>query len=231
MLSQLDIPTGLGRNHPSIRKAGIVRTGKLLIEKTIKTAGLESLAEKRVLDVGCGTRFTKTILTKKIPIKSYTGIDVDQSVIEYLKANVEVNDERFDYAHWDVINALYNESGISFNGQSELPISSSRKFDMIWMFSVITHQFPEGTSALFKILRNYVSSDGQMFFTAHTRSGIDQFADVLEGEPLMEACYQPEYLAQLLDEAGWKVDTTIPADSEHKPILHQNGFLCSTRQS
>ena len=32
MLTQLDIPNALARNHPAIRKAGIARTGKLLIE-------------------------------------------------------------------------------------------------------------------------------------------------------------------------------------------------------
>lgn len=54
------------RNHPSIRKAGIVRTGKLLIEKAKKIIGLDSLAQKRVLDEGCGTRFAKAIITKKL---------------------------------------------------------------------------------------------------------------------------------------------------------------------
>ena len=229
MLSQLNIPASLARNHPSIRKAGIVRTGKLLIEKTITIAGLESLAQKRVLDLGCGTRFTKAIITKKIPVRSYTGIDVDKDVIDYLKVNVEGNDERFDYAHWDVLNALYNKLGISFSGQSSLPIDPSRKFDMIWMFSVITHQSPKGTSALFKILRKYIGFDGQMFFTAYSRSGIDKFLDAREGTALMEAYYQSEYLVELLDEAEWKVDRTIPVDTEHKPPLHQNGFLCSTR--
>ena len=87
------------RNHPSIRKAGIVRTGKLLIEKAKKIVGLDSLAQKRVLDEGCGTRFTKAIITKKIPIKSYTDIAVDKEVIDYPKVNVESNDERSHYAH------------------------------------------------------------------------------------------------------------------------------------
>ena len=229
MLTQLDIPVALARNHPAIRKAGIARTGKLLIEKTTAIAGVESLAEKRVLDIGCGTRFTMALINKKISVKSYTGIDVSKGVIDYLKANVEAHDERFDYAHWDVVNALYNEAGDAFNGQSALPIDPARKFDMIWMFSVITHQFPEGTSALLKILKNYVSSNGQMFFTAYSRPDVDKFVDAREGKPLMEAYYQPEYLAELIDEAGWQIDKAIPADAEHKPTLHQDGFLCSIK--
>jgi SAM-dependent methyltransferase len=112
MLHELQVPNELTRNHASIRKAGVIRTGKLLIEKTLDACGLTSLAETNVLDVGCGTRFTQTLINrKKFALKSYTGIDVDKSVIDWLKANVEAKDERFHYAHWDVVNALYNKGG------------------------------------------------------------------------------------------------------------------------
>lgn len=230
MLSDIQIPKALTRNHPKLREFGVIRSGRMLIERTMEVCGIESLAGKRVLDIGCGTRFTATLIkTKKFAVKSYTGVDVDKSVIDYLKANVEAHDERFDYAHWDVVNALYNKGGGAFDSQSTLPLASDRKFDLIWMFSVITHQYPEGSAALFKILRNYVNPDGRMFFTAFINSHIDKFKDFKEDEPLMYANYQREYLLEILDECGWQVEKTLPPDTENTPPLHQDCFLCSLK--
>ncbi len=229
MLSELKVPAKLVRNHPSIGRAGVVRTGKLLIEKTISVCGLESLVDQRVLDVGCGTRFTATIINHKFPIKSYTGVDVDKSIIDYLKTDVEAHDERFNYAHWDVVNALYNKGGGAFDSQSKLPLNTDRKFDLIWMFSVITHQYPEGSAALFKLLKNYATPDGRMFFTAFVGAHVKKFRDVLEDQPLMMAYYQREYLLELLDESGWKVDKSLPKDPDNDPPLHQECFLCSLK--
>jgi len=42
------------------------------------------------------------------------------------------------------------------------------------------------------------------------RQSVDKFVDWLEDQPLMEAYYQREYLLELLDEAGWKVDKSLP---------------------
>lgn len=230
MLQELNVPQKFVRNHPSIGSAGVIRTGRLLIERTIAACGLKSLADSSVLDVGCGTRFTTTIINKRIPIKSYTGVDVDASVIEFLKADVEARDERFDYAHWDVVNALYNKNGRGgFDSQSVLPLGRDRTFDLIWMFSVITHQYPEDSASLFSILSKYARPDGRLFFTAFIDPRVDKFFDLLNDQPLMMAYYQLEYLLELLDNAGWKVDLSLPPDTDNNPPLHQNCFLCSLK--
>ncbi len=229
MLTELKVPTHLARNHPALRKRGAVRTGKLLIEKATRIAGVGTLADKRVLDIGCGTRFTTSIINKNIPIGSYTGVDVNKSVIDFLKNQVEANDERFDYAHWDVENALYNKTGKPFNEQSEFAIDPSRRFDLIWMFSVITHQYPEETSALLKILRHYAAPEGLLLFTAIIDAGVDKFIDAFEDQPLMMAAYQNEYLLELVDSAGWTVEKSLPRDTENHPPLHQDVLLCSVK--
>ncbi|MCB1689345.1 MAG: class I SAM-dependent methyltransferase [Halioglobus sp.] len=229
MLTELKVPTHLARNHPALRKQGPVRMGKLLIEKATGIAGLDTLADTRVLDIGCGTRFTTSIINTNIPIKSYTGVDVDKSVIDFLKTHVEVNDERFDYAHWDVENALYNKTGEAFNERSVFAIEPSRKFDLMWMFSVITHQYPEGTSALLNILKNYAAPNGRLLFTAFIDSTVDKFVDVIEDQPLMVASYQREYLLELVDAAGWNVEKSVPRDTENHPPLHQDVLLCSLK--
>lgn len=225
MLLEIQVPGAVARNHPSIRKMGVVKMGKRLIEKSIQFCELDSLADKTVLDIGCGTRFTSTIINKKIPVKHYTGIDVYKPVIDYLKTNVEPYDERFSYAHWDVVNALYNKGGAPFNGDSELPIEDISKFDLIWLFSVITHQAPEETLALFKILKRHVTSGGLMLFTAFITNSPEKFIDVIEEQPLMVAQYDYDFMLQLLDEAGWNVKSTHPAEDP----LHQFCFVCEVK--
>jgi SAM-dependent methyltransferase len=225
MLLEIQVPGKVARNHPRVRELGVVKTGKLLIEKSIKFAGLESLADKNVLDIGCGTRFTSAIINKKIPIKSYTGIDVYKPVVDYLKTNVEPYDERFHYAHWNVVNALYNENGMPFSGENALPIDKTNKFDLIWMFSVITHQAPGESIALFKILKNFINSGGLMLFTAFIERNVEKFIDVIKDQPLMVAQYDYDFIISLLDEAGWKVMSTHPPEEP----LHQFCFVCSVK--
>lgn len=225
MLLNIKVPKEVSRNHPRVREIGVVKTGRMLIEKSTKFAGLDSLADKCVLDVGCGTRFTSALINKKIPIKSYTGIDVHKPVIDYLKTNVEPFDERFHYSHWDVVNALYNENGMPFSGEALLPIDGTNGFDLIWMFSVITHQAPEETVALFKVLKNYVKSDGLMLFTAFIERNVENFVDVRKDRPLMVAQFDYDFMLSLLDEAGWKVKSTHPAEEP----LHQFCFVCQVK--
>jgi SAM-dependent methyltransferase len=226
MLLNIQVPGEFSRNHPGIRKIGVVKTGKMLIEKAAKFAGVDSLADKCVLDIGCGTRFTSAIINKKISIKNYTGIDVYKPVIDYLKTNVEPFDERFNYAHWDVVNALYNENGMPFSGEALLPIDRTNKFDLIWMFSVITHQAPEEAVALFKVLKKYIKNDGSMVFTAFIEKDVENFIDVNKDQPLMVAQFDYDFMIALLDEAGWEVKST------HSPewgSLHQFCFVCQLK--
>jgi len=225
MLLELQVPGIFARNHPAIREMGVVKTGKLLIKKSISFAGLDSLADKSVLDIGCGTRFTSAIINRRIPIKSYTGVDVYKPVIDYLKNNVEPYDERFHYSHWDVVNALYNENGMPFSGEADLPIDKTNRFDLIWMFSVITHQTPEESIALFKILKNYIKSGGLLLFTAHIERNVEKFVDVVKEQPLMEAQYDYDFMLSLLDETGWEVKSTHPRELP----LHQFCFVCSVK--
>jgi SAM-dependent methyltransferase len=225
MLTNIQVPGEVARNHPRIRRMGVVKTGKQLIEKSICFAGLDSLEDKSVLDIGCGTRFTSTIINKNIPIKSYTGIDVYKPVIDFLKTNVEPHDQRFDYAHWDVVNALYNKGGRSFDSEALLPIGVDRTFDLIWMFSVITHQAPEESIALFKVLKNYIRDDGLMLFTAFIEKNTKDFVDIIKDQPLMVAQYDYDFMLKLLDEAGWEVKSTHTADEP----LHQFCFVCSVK--
>ena len=54
--------------------------------------------------------FHKGHYNQEIMIKSYTGIAVEKEVIDYLKVNVEGNDERFDYAHWNIDRSISRDA-------------------------------------------------------------------------------------------------------------------------
>jgi SAM-dependent methyltransferase len=224
MLTTLEVPSWFARNHASITEAGALDTGEYLINTAMKAAGLNSLKDSRILDLGCGTRFSSVLINRNIPVHYYMGIDVFHPVVRWLRKHVERHDERFAYKRWDVVNALYNEDGKSFSETSKLPLKHGDHYDLIWMFSVITHQYPEETLALFKILREHCSDDGSMFFTAFIHEHTEKFLDAVPERPLMEASFNDNYMRELLKEAGWKVDKTLPP---HDQNWHQHCLLCS----
>jgi len=93
------------------------------------------------------------------------------------------------------------------------------------MFSVITHQAPEESIALFKILKNYIRNDGLMLFTAFIERNTEKFTDVIKDQPLMVAQYDHDFMLTLLDEAGWEVKSAHPSEEP----LHQFCFVCSVK--
>ena len=70
MLTYVDVPPHLHRNSPKVLAAGIEETGQLLIDLATSRMGLGSLASSDILDVGCGVRFTQTIVNRRIPMRS-----------------------------------------------------------------------------------------------------------------------------------------------------------------
>ncbi|NBW86734.1 MAG: hypothetical protein EBR23_07900, partial [Planctomycetia bacterium] len=122
MLDHLDVPQELQRNAPRVRERGADHTGEVLIRLAMQRCGLASLAESDVLDVGCGVRFTQALINRRIPFKSYSGVEVHRPIVDFLKASVEPHDPRFRYAHWNVRNARYNQDGIAMAAAASLPV-------------------------------------------------------------------------------------------------------------
>ena len=94
-LQYLEVTKSLQRNSAQIRAAGYENTAQTLIELAQRATGLDSLADVDILDVGCGVRFTMAIINRAIPIRSYSGLEVDQPIIDFLKSKVERHDDRF----------------------------------------------------------------------------------------------------------------------------------------
>ncbi|NBW86353.1 MAG: class I SAM-dependent methyltransferase, partial [Planctomycetia bacterium] len=164
-------------------------------------------------------RFTQTILNRDIPIRSYTGVDVEPTLIRWLQANV--GDPRFTFAFWDVRNDMYNKRGQPFTRESTLPVSG--QYDLICLYSVFTHLSPSDADAMLHVLRPHVRATGQLLFTAFIDDTIDTFADRHPDKPLNVATYAEPFLRSLVEKAGWRVKKSIP-NRRDSYVAHQ--FLC-----
>ena len=219
MKRPLIVPDHLHRNAPDVHARGPEHTGSTLMSLVVERLGLVDLAKSDVLDVGCGVRFTQAIVNCDIPIGSYTGVDVYRPLIEYLQR--EVDDPRFRFLHWDAQNDRYNPEGVKLTPESRLPIRGD--FDIIWLFSVFTHLYPDDASALLSILRQHVRPNGALFFSAFVDDVVARFEDRIPEDPLAYPCYSKSYMEQLIVGAGWTVSYVGPPSHEH---FIQHYFVC-----
>jgi SAM-dependent methyltransferase len=223
-MTHIEIPSQFNRNDPKVQASGVENTGSTLINYAIDLLGYPDLSGKEVLDIGCGVRFTQTIINRDIPIKSYTGIDIDEPLINYLAGNVQ--DTRFTFHYWHIYNEMYNATGEKLTKRSKLPLPEDKKFDVIWMFSVITHNNPMDTEGLLYILRKYIKKDGRLLFSAFIDNNIDTFEDRVKDQPLLTAYYNEDFLRQIIAKTGWQVESAHEKNPD-KAIM--NHFVCSPK--
>lgn len=219
MMDRIEVPPELQRNSPQVAAAGYEHTGQLLIELATRSVGLSSLEGIDILDVGCGVRFAATIVNRRIPIGSYTGIEVNRTLVEFLKTNIETNDPRFRFFHWDARNEMYNAAGAPMTAQTPFPVRGT--FDLIWLFSVFTHLNPDDSLLLLRLMRQRIRDGGKLFFSAFIDDRIDGFEDRVEDKPLENAYYGASMMRRMLEQTGWKVL------SLHDPVdFIQHYFVC-----
>ena len=221
-MTHIEIPSQFNRNAPGVQALGVENTGSTLINYATELMGYSDLSEQDVLDMGCGVRFTQTIINRDIPIKSYTGIDVDEPLISYLTNTVQ--DTRFSFHYWHIYNEKYNTRGEKLTKGMKLPLPEDKTFDVIWMFSVITHNNPADTECLLYILRKYVRKDGSLLFSAFIDNSIDTFEDRVKDQPLITAYYNESFLRQIISKTGWQVKSAYDRRRD-KAIM--NHFVCT----
>lgn len=226
-MHRLILPERFNKNSPDVRALGTqAETGTWLIEYMCERLAVPDLGRFDVLDFGCGCRFADAIINNRMPIGSYTGIDVDREMIDYLAANV--TDPRLAFHHWNAHNPAYNPAGFPLTPATRLP-GSARTFDLICMFSVITHQLPEDAEMLFRILRRYIRPHGRMFFSANLQDMPDDYREMAP-EPTADSAYSFRLLHRLLKRTGWRVLSMVgknprAADGREMPI--QDSLLCA----
>jgi len=199
----LVVPEKFNRNNPAIRAMGSpADTGSALIKYMCDRIGVATLARLDLLDLGCGSRFAEAIINRNIQLNSYVGIDVYREMIDFLSE--EIDDPRLHFFHIDTRNLQYNRAGVPLTDHTILPIGGKR-FDVICMYSVITHQLPNDAGALFKILRRHVREDGHLFFSAAVEEGNFGYREQFPDAPTGLSVYSLDLLTQLLDAAHWRV--------------------------
>lgn len=217
-ISKLNVPRRLQRNHPNVQAAGPPElTGQTLIDLSIERLGLVDLSDTDVLDIGCGVRFTQAIINNELPIKSYTGVDVEHEVIDFLQAHV--SDPRFTFAHWKVQNAFYNPDAPPMTPDTPLPVDG--RYDTIWMFSVVTHLPPDDAEVLLRILRRYVRPSGTLHFSSLLDAATETYREGDPERPGRQSIYNPDLLSTLAAGAGWRVERIYKPER-----FMQHGFLC-----
>jgi SAM-dependent methyltransferase len=213
----LVVPQRFNKNHPEVQRMGsAAETGSWLLNYMCERLGIPDLRDCAVLDFGCGPRFAEAIVNLQIPIKSYVGIDLDKDMIDFLCS--DVRDPRLSFFHVDACNPGYNPNGEPLTVDTALPIGD-RRFDVICMFSVITHQLPADAEALFKILRRYIKEDGQLFFSAALEEGDFGYAETAPEAPTACSIYSPTLLRILLQRSGWKIVSLEGKEPRGLPIL------------
>jgi SAM-dependent methyltransferase len=222
MLTKLIVPEELHRNAPAIAAAGYEHTGETLVKLVLRRVGLPDLADTDVLDVGCGVRLAMTLINRKIAIKSYTGVDVEPKLISFLKQNVEEVDNRFRFILWDVYNREYNRGGKNLAEVLRLPVAE--EFDLIWLFSVFTHQLPNDAAVLLRILRQHIRSTGKLMFSFFATCETDRFVDKSTDGSSIAGFYHPEYMRSLVEAADWRVRGIYDKDADN---YIQSYFVCA----
>jgi SAM-dependent methyltransferase len=215
----VNVPGHLQRNAPDVMAHGIEETGQSLLTGLARRIGRADLAGLDLMDLGCGVRFTQTLINRGLLFSSYTGIEVFRPMVDWLKEHVEKHDDRFRFVHWNVQNSMYNRQAPPMNSHQTFPVTGT--YDVIMGFSLVTHLAPQDAAHIFRLARGVVRSNGFLFFSAFCDDSVDKFEDRVPGRPLLQAYYNKKYLEDLICEYGWKL-----VSYEEPAGYMMNSFLC-----
>jgi SAM-dependent methyltransferase len=184
-------------------------SGLWLLERMQSRLGLTDYAGTSLLDFGCGVRFSQTIVNRHVPFGEYCGVDCFAEMIEFLEANVA--DPRCSYLYLDAHHRLYNPAGTPLGPETRLALPEGH-FDVISMFSVLTHQYPDDAKWILRMLRRYVRADGRLFVTCFLDECIEAFEDRSPERNGGFCFYNPTYLESLIAESGWQTVASYPGE-------------------
>jgi SAM-dependent methyltransferase len=205
----LDVPVRLNRNSPKVTALmPPEESGRWLLERMRQRIGFDTYADKKLLDFGCGVRFSQAIINTRFKIGGYVGVDNCRELIEFLRGNVQ--DRRFAYHFLDARHPLYHPTGQALTSSTVLPVDSD--FDVAAMFSVITHQDPTDARHIFTILRRHVKGGGHLFFTCFLDDGIDTFEDRSADQNGGMCFYNRSFLVSLVTDCGWSMVSSAPGE-------------------
>jgi predicted TPR repeat methyltransferase len=189
-----------------------------IIATIAKEIGAPDLADARVLDIGCGVRFTQAFYGRNLPVKRYHGVDLDRGMIKFLASNV--NDRRFSYRHVRVYHEMYCKNGAPLTPDVDMG-TTGQEFDLISLFSVFTHLAPGDFQAMLVLTRKYIARDGHLIFTSFIDETVEgEFKDFVPAQPLLRAHYREEVIRKYASAANWSVTRIF------RPPKQQHWVVC-----
>jgi SAM-dependent methyltransferase len=172
------------RNAPDVLALGPpADVGLDLIRYMCERIGVADLSGLEVLDFGCGTRFTDSILNRGVTLRSYTGIENEAAVVDFLNANVR--DPRLSFYHLDARNPANNPNGSPLT-VAHAP-SRGKQAVRCHLHVLCDHTSdPEVAQAIFQILRRHIKRTGQLFFSV-TPENVEGYVEVFPDRPTATA--------------------------------------------
>ena len=238
---ELQVPPELRRGGKKDDVKRYLESGRKLLANMSRILDLPDLGASQLLDIGCGTKFTEAILKYDISIGSYVGIDIDKSMIDYLRQATD--DPRFSFHHMDTHNEMYNPEGQVLSADTRLPVAG-QLFDIICLYSVFTHLAPHDYKNMLHAIRPCIKDNGKLIFslfvdelsgTGHgliehiVGDAVDNwepsgqaFRDAYPGKPLQWALYSREYAFELIEGTGWQIQELLMPREE---VEHH--FICT----
>jgi hypothetical protein len=111
-------------NHPNVAKYPPEVMGNFLLQCMAGRLGWVNLANRRLLDIGCGVRFARTIANLDLDLDCYAGVDVNAETIRWLQENLA--EPKFRFAHLDAQNPMHNPNGKPLAELTALPQPCAR---------------------------------------------------------------------------------------------------------
>ena len=216
---RLSVPLEYRRGSLRNDERKSVESGIQNLKGIVERTGRRDWSNQKILDFGCGVKFTQTLIQYHINVQAYVGMDVHQGIIQFL--NNHVNRPNFNYYPVPFYNQMYNRKGKRLKAYSELP-GKTKKFDLIILQSVLTHFAPDDFLALLLVLRRYVAQDARLFFTCRIDNNMEHdFCDVVPDKPLLKAFYKENFIRKMLNESGWN-----PLSLNPPSFKMQHHFVC-----
>lgn len=214
----LHVPRKFRRGQLGHDEAMSVNSGLQLLDLIGQRKPVEGA---KMLDMGCGVKVAQALYERGSPQKLYVGLDVYKPMIRYMR-NALSGNAKYRFKAVDFHNEKYNKDGVRMDEVDDFPVRR-RDFDILTMFSVITHMVPDDARDVLKKLRAHAADDAVLIFSTFVSTEQEEdFVDLVPEKPLFKASYRKDFLETIIGECGWRIE-------EFHPIIKRvitNHYVC-----
>jgi SAM-dependent methyltransferase len=217
--SDIRLPVPIRFRRGSLREDPVksLQSGLDLLDWVARIRPIEGA---RILDFGCGVKIAQALVQRGSPQALYAGLDVYAGMIDFLRGALG-EDPKYAIHRVPFRNEMYNPGGEPMRADSVLPLGEAR-FDLLFLFSVITHMTPADSDAVLRILRRYALPDARLVFWAFADPDqTEDFVDGIPDRPLLHALYRRPFLEEIVAGAGWTIRRAMATDTrKHRKVRY-----------